>query len=188
MFRSIVSIGLLAVCLAVCLALAPPALAGDAGQAAAPTVREQILALEKQCEENASAMAARKDETSLYERLGGEEGIHAITREIVRLHGQNEDLTRIMEGVDRDLLARRVAQFVISGTGGPDVYEGRDMVSAHAHLGITNADFLAAGHDVIQAMKNEGCTEGEIEEIVCILVSLRDRVVIESDRDLGRES
>lgn len=154
------------------------------GEDPEPTVREQLLALEERCAENASAMAARHAETPLFERLGGEEGIHEITREIVRLHDQNEALTRIMDGVDRELLARRVAQFIISGTGGPQVYEGRDLVSAHAHLDLTNAHFLAAGGDVIQAMKNEGCTEGEIEEIVCTLVSLRPKVVMESEREL----
>ena len=166
------------------LALPTIAPAEPGGADTEPTVREQLLALEERCAENASAMEARQAETSLYERLGGKEGIHAITREIVRLHDQNDALTRIMDGVDRELLARRVAQFVISGTGGPQVYEGRDLVSAHAHLDLTNAHFLAAGGDVMQAMENEGCTEDEIEEIVCILVSLRDEVVMESERNL----
>lgn len=166
------------------LALPSHALADGQAPEPEPTVRQQILALEEKCAENASTMAARRAETSLFERLGGEDGIHEITREIVRLHDQNDALTRIMDGVDRDRLARRVAQFIISGTGGPPIYEGRDLVSAHAHLDLTNAHFLSAGGDVIQAMKNEGCTEGEIQEIVCILVSLRDEVVMESERNL----
>jgi hemoglobin len=166
------------------LLLPASAVADHHGADTEPTVREQLLALEERCAENASAMKARQAEASLYERLGGREGIHAITREIVRLHDQNEALTRIMDGVDRELLARRVAQFIISGTGGPQVYEGRDLVSAHAHLDLTNAHFLAAGGDVMQAMENEGCTEDEIQEIVCILVSLRHKVVMESAREL----
>ena len=171
--------------LLLCLAVPSGGRADDRGPTSAPSVQDQILALEAQCEDSAPAIAARQAESPLYERLGGQEGIHEITKEIVRLHDQNEALAPIMRGVDRELLAERVAQFIISGTGGPQVYEGRDMVSAHAHLDITNADFLAAGGDVIQAMKNRGCTEGEIEEIVCILVSLRHKVVVEEDRDVS---
>lgn len=173
------------IALILCLALPTAALAEAEKPAAQPSPREQVLALQQQCEDHASAMAERQTESSLYERLGKEEGIHALTKEIVRLHRKNEALTSIMEGVDDDVLAKRVAEFIISGTGGPQVYHGRDMKAAHAHLELTNADFMSAGGDVIQAMKNKDCSEGAIEEMVCTLVSLRPLVVIDSEKDLA---
>ena len=51
------------------------------------------------------------------------------------------------------------------------------MVDAHAHLGFTEADFLSAGGDVIQGMKNQGYGQDEIDEVVCIMVSMKDMVI-----------
>ncbi len=141
------------------------------------SVAEQVLSLENNCAATAEARSNRNAATPLYERLGGEKKIHDLAREIVRLHLQNDAIKHLFTGLDTDLLAKRVAEFVISGTGGPDIYTGRDMKTSHEHLALTNADFLAAGGDVIQAMKNLGHGEEEIDEVVCILVSLRDQVI-----------
>jgi hemoglobin len=122
----------------------------------APTANEQVLGLEAMCAENSEAMGARQSEKSLFERLGGEEKIHAIVAELVRLHGENEQIKRVLEGVDQDHLVKMVTQFLVVGSGGGGEYTGRNMPDAHAHLKLSNADFLAAGGDVMQAMKNEG--------------------------------
>lgn len=158
--------------------------AGEAPDAkAAPSADEQVAGLEQMCAENADAMALRQSEKSLYERMGGDEKIHEITREVVRLHLQNPKIVHLLDGVDNDQLAHGVAQFIIAGTGGPSVYAGPSLTASHAHLKLTNDDFMAAGGDVIQAMKNVGCGENEINEMVCALVSLRDQVVLTPDSE-----
>ena len=129
-------------------------------------------------------MAARQAEKSLCERLGGEEKIHDIVVEIVRLHGINPVIEHMLEGVDEARLVYGVTQFLVAGSGGPAEYKGCNMVDAHSHLKLTNAEFLSAGGDVMQAMKNKGCGEGEIQEVVCVLVSLRDQVVIDADKEI----
>lgn len=139
---------------------------------------EQIAGLDAMCAANAEERAARHAETPLFERLGGEEGIHALTREVVRLHLQNDAIKYMFEDLDADKVAHRVALFIISGTGGPESYDGPELKVSHAKMGLTNADFLAAGGDVIQAMKNLGYEQNEIDEVICILVSLRDQVVL----------
>jgi hemoglobin len=148
----------------------------------APTVDEQILGLEAMCAANAEAMAERQEEESLYLRLGGEEKIREIVIEIVRLHDEDENFDRFMDNVDQERLIDGVTQFLVVGTGGPGEYEGPNMVDAHAHLLLTNADFLAAGGDVMEAMASKGCGEEEIQEIICTLVSMRSLVVVESDK------
>lgn len=152
--------------------------------APAPSANEQIVSLEGMCAQNAEAMAAADSAKSLYERLGGREGIHKIVAEVVRLHGQNKDFDRFMDEVDTKHLIEGVTQFMVSATGGPGDYEGPSLAESHAHLKLTNADFLSAGHDVMQGMKNMGCKEAEINELICMFVSLRDQVVIDSDKEL----
>ncbi len=149
-----------------------------------PTTREQALGLEAMCAENADAIAARQTEKSLYERLGGEDKIHEFVVEIVRLHGINPVIKHTLEGVDEARLIHGVTKFLVAESGGPAEYKGRNMIDAHSHLELTNAEFLAAGGDVMQGMKNSGCGEAEIQEVVCVLVSLRDQVVIDADKEI----
>jgi hemoglobin len=146
--------------------------------ASSQDVEEHMATLHQMCEESADARAARQAETPLYDRLGGYDKISALTTKIVNLHEQNEAIKHLMDGVDGEQLAKHVADFVASGTGGPQKYTGKDMVSAHEHLKLTDADFLAAGGDIITAMKSFSYGEEEVEEVICILVSLKDQVVL----------
>ena len=68
--------------------------------------------------------------------------------------------------------------FLGAGTGGPTKYEGPSLADSHRHLALTNADFLAAGGDIVQAMKLLEYGQDEIDEVVCALVSMRDQVVL----------
>ena len=143
------------------------------------TVAEQIGGLQEMCADSESARAQRHAAKPLYFRLGEYEKIHLFVREVVRLHFENEALEQIMVGIDGERLAKNVADFVSTGTGGPKVYTGRDMTTAHARFNMTDAHFLAAGHDIVTAMQATGYGQEEIDEFLCILVSMKDLVVLE---------
>jgi hemoglobin len=145
---------------------------------AAPSPDQQVAELEASCSASAAERVSRHARTPLFERLGGAPGIHAITREIVRLHLQNPPIRHHFEKLDPDAVAKRVAEFMISGTGGPQVYRGPDLPTSHRSMKLTNRDFVLAGGDVVQAMKNLKHGQEEIDEVVCTLVSLRAQVVL----------
>ncbi len=98
-------------------------------------------------------------------------------REVVRLHGINDEIKHTLEGVDREALAKHVADFIAVGTGGTAKYTGRDLPSSHAHLELTDAHFLSAGDDIIKAMQSMKYGQEEIDELVCTFVSLKDQVI-----------
>jgi len=148
--------------------------AGDAA-----TVAEQMAALQQMCSDTEVERAERHAAEALCVRLGGYERIHELTREVVRLHNQNDAIKHMFVHVDAEGLARKVADFVASGTGGPQTYSGRDLPSSHENLHLTDADFLSAGNDIVTAMQTKGYGQNEIDEVVCILVSLKDQVVFE---------
>jgi hemoglobin len=160
------------------LAVLSAAVAG-AADAPTPTVAEQMAALQTMCTDTEQARAQRQADEALYDRLGGYDRIHEFTREVVRLHNQNDAIKHMFAHVDSENLAKQVADFVASGTGGPQSYTGRAMPAAHARLELTDADFLSAGGDIVTAMQTMGYGQDEIDEIVCILVSLKDQVVFE---------
>lgn len=147
--------------------------------AAKPSADDQFKGLEKMCEASAAARTARHAEKSLYERLGKEKGINLLTKEIVRLHLQDDPIKHMFEGLDNDQVAKHVADFMISGLGGPQVYKDRpSLTESHVRLKLTNAEFMAAGGDVMQAMKNLKYGQNEIDEMVCTLVALQPQVVL----------
>lgn len=163
--------------------LAAAAPRGRAGEPPKPanesTPARRILAMEQGCAATAAERQKRQAERSLFVRLGGEEKILALTREIVRRHRQNPAIGHYFAKADPEVAARRAAQFITAGTGGPAVYKGPDLRTTHARMGIGNEDFLSAGGDIVEAMKTLGHGPNEIDELVCTLVSLRDQVVRE---------
>ncbi len=143
----------------------------------AQTVAEQVAGMQQMCADTEAARTQRQENETLYNRLGGYDRIHEFTRELVRLHNENTAIQHMFNHLDSETLAKHVADFVASGTGGPESYTGRDMPTAHADLDLTDADFLTAGADIVQAMQTMGYGQDEIDEFVCILVSLKDQVI-----------
>ena len=154
--------------------LAASSFAGEPDTAA---VAEQMKSLEAMCEASASDRTARQTAEPLYDRLGGYDRILALTTEVVRLHENNEAIKGMLVHVDPAALAKHVADFIAAGTGGTTKYTGRDLPSSHAHLNLTDADFLSAGGDIITAMQTLKYGQEEIDDLVCIFVSLKDQVV-----------
>lgn len=148
---------------------------------AAPEVEltpdELVAELEEMCAGAGDAMTARQAERSLYERVGGREGINAVVTDTVARHLVNEQISHLMEGVDTDHLISQVTEFLVVGTGGEGEYTGRDMAEAHAHLELSNVEFLAAGSDLGAAMDAADWGEDEKQELLCAFVGLRGEVV-----------
>jgi len=170
--KTLTKIGLLMAVLLMFTAL--PALAEEK---AAPTVEEQVAGLTKMCADSAGDRSERQEKESLYDRLGGYDKIHAMVLEVFRLHHKNDQIKHTMEGVDEEAVAKHLTDFISAGTGGTAEYSGRNLHDSHAHLELTDADFLAAGGDIMTAMSNLKYGENEINDFVCILVSMKDQVV-----------
>lgn len=114
---------------------------------------------------------------SLYERLGGADGLSQIVRDTIALHHENPDITHFFNDVDDDVLAGHVIAFFAAGTGGPANYQGRDMTTAHASMDISDAVYDSAVADVLKAVKANGVDAGSAAEVAAILESLRPAVM-----------
>ena len=114
---------------------------------------------------------------TLYERMGGWDGIDQIVADTLALHQENDEIVDILDGIDLERLHANVTAFFAAGTGGPNKYEGRDMTTAHAPLGLTEADFDAAVSDVLEAVAMNVDDEAVAEEVNAILQSLRPAVM-----------
>lgn len=115
---------------------------------------------------------------SLYERLGGTEGITNIASDIVENHLKNPAISTRFKGLDADALKKGAATFFIMGTGGPEVYEGKDMLATHKGMNISAVEFMAVLDDGLDAMKKNNVGQREQEEVLFVLYSMRADIVL----------
>ena len=114
---------------------------------------------------------------TLYERLGGEAGIRKISNDVLDKNLNNPRIGHHFQKVDMDRLKQLVFEFFSMGTGGPHQYTGRDMLSAHSGLNISEADFHFANEDTVEALRENGVGEAEINEVIGILNGMKGEVV-----------
>ena len=115
---------------------------------------------------------------SLYERLGGTEGITKIASDLVDLHMANSAIAPRFTNSDPDKVKNGAATFFISGTGGPDVYQGKDMLATHKGMNISASEFMAAVDDALEALKMNNIGQREQEEVLFVLYGMRADVVL----------
>ena len=127
-----------------------------------------------------SAFAADAPQKSLYQRLGGYDAIAAVTDDFIGRLAQDKQLSRFLAGHSKDSLGKirqHVVEFLCAATGGPCVYMGRDMKTAHQGMGITEADWKAAVADLTATLEHFKVPEKEKDEVLGAVASLEKDIV-----------
>ena len=114
---------------------------------------------------------------TLCDRLGGAEGLARIASDLVDNHLANPLIAARFSGVDVESFKRTAADFFSHGSGGPKVYKGKDMLSAHKHMNISDTEFMAAVDDLMKALSNSGVGDREKSEVLYLFYTLRPDVV-----------
>ena len=123
----------------------------------------------------ASAPAA--DDASLYQRLGGHDGIAAITEAMLVRSAEDPRIRDDFAETDIVNLHEKLVEHLCALSGGPCTYTGRDMRAAHAGLGLTEADFNALVENLVDAMTERGVSISAQNELLAILAPMRGEVI-----------
>lgn len=117
---------------------------------------------------------------SLYERLGANDGIEAIANDIVDNHLANPAIAPRFQNMKMTPkeLKHAAALFFIAGTGGPNNYQGQDMLAAHKGMNISAVEFMAVLDDALAALAKNNIGQREQEEVLFILYSMRAEIVL----------
>jgi hemoglobin len=114
---------------------------------------------------------------SLYERLGESEGIQRIANDLVNNHVNNQLVGKRFADSDLPVIKKVAAEFFITGSGGPGVYKGEDMIATHKGMNISGGEFLAVLDDAMGALEKNDVGQREKEEVLFILFSMRNEVM-----------
>jgi hemoglobin len=124
----------------------------------------------------AAAVETAAPET-LYARLGGHDAIFNIARDIYDNHANNPTIKARFVDSDAQQVAAIVGELMCAGFGGPETYTGKDMVTAHRGMNISEAEFIAVCDDVMDALDKHSVGQREKDEILGILYSMKADVV-----------
>ena len=114
---------------------------------------------------------------TLYERLGGYQGIAAIANDLVELHLANPIIQARFAKSDPARLKQAAALFFCAGSGGNERYEGKNMLEAHRGMNISEQEFMAVLDDTLIALEKNKVGQQEQMEVLFVLYSMRREVV-----------
>jgi hemoglobin len=147
----------------------------------------------------ANGVATDSDKLALYDRLGSDAGLTAIVDDFVTRAMADPRVNWTRKGVtqggvsihfDRSMewdptpeniktAKLHIKQFLALATGGPSVYQGRDMTSTHKNMHITNAEFDAAVGDLKATLDKMKIANTEQKELLAIIETTRAQIVEE---------
>jgi len=117
---------------------------------------------------------------TLYQRLGGYDALAAVTDDFIGRMATDKQLGRFFVGHSEDSL-KRIRQLVVdqlcAATGGPCVYIGRDMKTAHKGMGISKAEWNAAAAHLVATLDKFKVPEAEKNEVLAAVSSLEKDIV-----------
>ncbi len=120
------------------------------------------------------------ESTSLYTRLGGYDAIAAVSENLVGRLMADARLGRFWAHRGQDGLKRELQlliNFLCNVTGGPMVYTGRDMKTAHVGMRIDETDWDAFVGHVNATLDHFGVTGENRAAVVGFVESTKDDIV-----------
>jgi hemoglobin len=142
--------------------------------------------------------AALEKQTTLYERLGGTNGIQRIVDDFIKraLEDPRVNWTRTgvrTKGWFRTKEARQweatpenirrlklhFVQFISLAAGGPTKYDGKPMQPAHLNMQITKAEFDATIGDLKATLDHLNIANDVQKDLIAIFESTRQQIVVE---------
>ena len=125
-------------------------------------------------------VSSSKPRASLYSRLGGSDGITALTDDFLGRATNDSVIIPFFKGLstaDLQRIRRHVIELLCSATGGGCVYTGKEMKAVHARMEITNDTWNAFTGHLNETVTRFQIADRERNELVVIIASLKKDIV-----------
>jgi hemoglobin len=126
------------------------------------------------------ACASAPPAPTLYQRLGGREAIKGVVDDFVANMAADPRVNGRFGGFDAARIAKfqtNLADQICDATGGPCAYLGRDMKTAHAGMGITEAEWNATVENLVKSLNKFKVGAPEQQELLALLGPMKKDIV-----------
>lgn len=118
----------------------------------------------------------------LFDQLGGTEGISRIVDDAVEAHMNNPQVSaRFLPYQTQPeklaIIKQHTIEFFSMGSGGPQIYNGKDMITAHAGMNISASEYMHVIDDIYLALDKNKMTEETKKDVLAILWSLKGMII-----------
>jgi hemoglobin len=129
-----------------------------------------------------SAQTMPAETKTLFERLGGTQGITAIVDDVIEAHMNNAAINaRFIPYKDQPERFAKIRQhtieFFIAGSGGSVEYKGRDMTTTHQGMNISAAEYMHVIDDIMGVLEKHNIDEESKKDVLAILWSLKQTIM-----------
>ncbi len=116
---------------------------------------------------------------TIYDRVGGYDGLQRIATDILALHHANPVLERRYGSSPKndDELITLVTELLCSVTGGSETYTGMNMHTAHTGMNINHEEFLEVLDDISKALMKNDVSQADHDAIMMMNFGLKNEVL-----------
>ncbi|QCX38429.1 group 1 truncated hemoglobin [Aureibaculum algae] len=119
---------------------------------------------------------------SLFERLGAEKGIVKIVDDVVEAHMNNPVISArftpyLEQPENLAKIKTHTVNFFTTGSGGPQVYTGRDMETTHRGMNISAVEYMETMDDIFKVLDKHGKNAQTKKDVLEILWSLKGMII-----------
>jgi hemoglobin len=123
---------------------------------------------------------------TLYSRLGGEEAIKKVVDDFVARAATDKKVNFARSGhpnewdpspANIEKLKTHLVAFIAKVSGGPDNYKGRDMVTSHTGMHISEEEFNAAAADLALSLDAMKVPTREKNELLTAVAGTKGQIV-----------
>lgn len=118
-----------------------------------------------------------KPENTLYERLGGLQGVTTIVDNLLFELGGNDKLIGFFAETDIDRFRSKLIEQLCQVSDGGCEYTGDSMAKAHSSMTLDRSHFDSLVNDLIAAMDAAGTPEAAQNDLLSRLVPMYDEVM-----------
>lgn len=125
---------------------------------------------------------AQQEQASLFDRLGGTEGITTIVDDAIAAHRENPVIKARFIPYDNQperlaIIKEHFVDFLSAGSGGPAEYSGRDMKTTHTGMNISPAEYMALVDDLMLVLDKHNIDEETKKDMLYISWSLKGMII-----------
>jgi len=125
----------------------------------------------------ASMDSATTAKQPLYDRLGGKGAIQAVVDDFIGNVAADKRINARFAGANIPRLKQMLVDQICAASGGPCTYTGRDMLSAHRGMNISEGEFNALVGDLVRSLDKFKVPEKEKGELLSALGGMKSDIV-----------